>query len=296
MACLRVSKKHVEAADRGVAGIETIKLDVTSEDSIASSVATVKRLTGGSLDALLNNAGATYQLPLMDIDIEKARELFDLNTWAMLRMTRAFLPLLRKSTVGPKVINNISCSSLPAGGSPWQGAYNASKAATTSLTETLRLELAPLGVKVINLMTGSVISTIKENAPKTTLPSTSLYINAKETIEKVMSGGEAASNGADTAHWAAQVVRDLSKKSPPYWIFGGSCECQCSVAVVANIGHPGLHSILIPYIDSLIVRIGALLPVGFFDSIMRNFGALDVVQQEIRQPSGVKVAGSGVVM
>jgi 1-acylglycerone phosphate reductase len=62
-------------------GIETLILDVTSQESIQE----VSTLTGGSLDILLNNSGGGYHLPLTDVSIDAARELFDLNVWAVLR-------------------------------------------------------------------------------------------------------------------------------------------------------------------------------------------------------------------
>lgn len=245
--------KQVETA-----GIEILQLDVTSDESIANSVSAVKELTGGSLDALVNNAGAAYNMPLMDIDIEKARALFDLNTFSVITMTRAFLPLLMKSTSGAMVINNTSISSLSV--FPFAAVYGASKAAATSFTEALRLELAPFGIKLINLMTGSVKSGIWDNAPTPTLPPTSLYNIAKDVIEKAIGGGEIA-DGADPIMWAEQVVRDLEKRSPPHWIWRGRFTLQ--------------------------MRVICLLPIGFLDSTIRNLSGLTVLEQRIKEQGGV---------
>jgi NAD(P)-dependent dehydrogenase (short-subunit alcohol dehydrogenase family) len=57
------------------AGIETVLLNTLSDESISNCVAQVREMTGGSLDAVLNNAGAGYSMPLMDVDVAKAREL-----------------------------------------------------------------------------------------------------------------------------------------------------------------------------------------------------------------------------
>ena len=244
--------KQVEAA-----GIETVQLDTTSDESIAGSVSRVKELTGGSLDALLNNAGAGYSMPLMDLNIAKTRELFDLNVFSLLSVTRAFLPLLIKSTHGAILVNNTSISSLVTGALPFEGAYNSSKAAATSLTEVLRLELAPFGIKVINLMTGAVRSTFHDNAPRTTLPSTSLYNVAKETVEKTMTGEAATAGGADQIEWAEQVVKDLSKPNPSYWLWRGKY--------------------------SSLVRMASFLPVGFLDSSIKSKVGLDVVERKLQE-------------
>ncbi|KAH7007173.1 IBR finger domain protein [Ilyonectria destructans] len=242
--------KQVEAT-----GIEIIQLDINSDESIKNSVAEVQELTGGSLDALLNNAGAGYCMPLMDVDIGKARELFEINVFPLLSMTQSFLPLLMKSTRGPMVINNTSIASLTVGGLPFQGSYNASKAAAASLTETMRAELAPFGIKVINLMTGAVESNFFDNTPSATLPSNSLYNLAKEPIEKFMAGGHGVN--MDRFKWAEQVVKNLDKSHPPFWVWQGR------------------------YAKEL--RVGALLPVGFLDSFVKPMVGLDVLELKIQE-------------
>ncbi|RDA93320.1 hypothetical protein CP533_2031 [Ophiocordyceps camponoti-saundersi (nom. inval.)] len=242
------------------AGMETVQLDTTSDESIAACVVRVRDLTGGSLDVLLNNAGAGYSMPLMDLDIARARQLFDLNVFSIIAVTRAFFPLLTRSTWGGVVVNNTACSSLTTGALPFAGAYNASKAAAANLTEVLRLELAPFGIKVINLMTGSVRSTFHDNAPRATLPPTSLYNVAKEEVEKAMSGEEAAATGADPAQWAEQVVNDLGKSKPSHWLWRGKY--------------------------STLVRLASFLPVGFLDGSIKSKVGLDVVERRIREQGG----------
>ncbi|KAI0973354.1 hypothetical protein F4678DRAFT_477810 [Xylaria arbuscula] len=240
-------------------GIETVQLDTLSDESIASCAAKVKELTSGSLDGLLNNAGAGYNMPLLDIDVAKARQLFDLNVWSLINVTRGFLPLLMKSTHGAIVVNNTACSSLAAGSMPFSGAYNASKAAAASLTETLRLELQPFNTKVINLMTGGVRSTFHSNAPDATLPPTSLYNVAKESVERAMSGADAV-NGSNPAEWADEVAKELSKQNPPHWVWKGKF--------------------------STIVRVASHLPIGALDRSMKSLVGLDVVEKKIKEQGG----------
>lgn len=199
-------------------------------------------------------------MPLMDLDLAKARQLFDLNVFSLISVTRAFLPLLMKSTHGGMVVNNTSCSSLTPGAPPFQGAYNASKAAAINPTEVLRLELAPFGIKVTNLMTGAVRSTFIEKMPAT-LPSSSLYNVAKEAVEMAMGGGEdAATMGADPVKWAEQVVKDLGKPNPTYWVWKGKF--------------------------STIVWIASFLPIGFLDGSIRSKVGLDVVERNVQKAGG----------
>ncbi|KAK8137626.1 hypothetical protein PG984_003119 [Apiospora sp. TS-2023a] len=245
-------------------GIETIGLDVSSEESILASVAAVEQLTGGGpLDALVNNAGAGFPLPILDADLDAARALFDLNVFAALRVTRAYVPLLLRSGAaaagggGGLLINHTSTGSQTAGSVPFHGVYNASKAALASLTEGLRLELAPFGVRVVNLVTGAVRSTsFFDNSPPATLPPGSLYDVARDEVEKSMSDEHTAADGTEASVWAEAVVRDLSQASPPHWVWRGRHATE--------------------------VRLASHLPVGATDGIMRKVSGLDAVERKIK--------------
>ncbi|KAH8880854.1 NAD(P)-binding protein [Thozetella sp. PMI_491] len=244
------------------AGIETVQLDVGSDESVAAAVAQVKELTGGSLDTLVNNAGAGYCLPLLDIDLEEARNLFDLNVFSLLRVTRAFFPLLVKSKHGGLVVNNTSGFGFLTTATPFYGVYCASKAAAASFTEVLRLELEPFGIRVVNLVTGSVKSTFFDNAPKATLPPTSLYNAGKERIERAMSSEEQEKIGSDPTKWAESVVRDLNGSKPPHLLFRGKN---------ANLS-----------------RLVSILPVGLLDSVMKQMSGLDVFEKNFKDHGGLE--------
>jgi 1-acylglycerone phosphate reductase len=84
-------------------------------------------------------------MPLLDTDIEIVRNMFEVNLFALLATTQAFAPLLLKSKGTIVNIGSI------AGVAPlaWQGMYNTSKAAVNLLTDNLRIELEPFGVKVV---------------------------------------------------------------------------------------------------------------------------------------------------
>jgi 1-acylglycerone phosphate reductase len=75
-------------------GLILLSLDVTSPSSIAAAVEAVKAQTGGTLDYLVNNSGAMYTMPALDSDIEKSKQMFDVNFWGVLFMVQAFAPLL----------------------------------------------------------------------------------------------------------------------------------------------------------------------------------------------------------
>ncbi|KAF7558284.1 hypothetical protein G7Z17_g63 [Cylindrodendrum hubeiense] len=244
-------------------GIETVALDVLSPESISSCVAALVDKTGGTLDMLINNSGGGYSMPLMDADLDASRQLFELNVWAVLAVTQALLPLLLKSAFGGIIVNNTSVSSVVP--TPMAGIYNASKAAAAMLTDNMRLELAPFGIKVVDLKTGAVKSRFfgnQEGGTDPTLPENSLYNVAKEEVEAVLAGRKMESSMLDSDDWAKQVVAKLLAKSPPTQIWKGG--------------------------NAFLVWVGTkFLPSQFLESDLWKIGALDVVQRNLNVAAGV---------
>lgn len=203
--------------------IETVTLDVLSDSSIESCVTEISNLTGGTLDILINNAGGGYNMPVADVDIGKAKQLFELNVWSYLSITQTFLPLLlssSKSTGSALIVNNTSISSIAP--TPHSSVYHASKAAAAMFSDHERIELAPFGIKVIDLKTGCVKSNFHSNrSDDSTLPADSIYAPVREETERAMRA-EHFSARQDLTEWADQVVGDLLKKNPPARVWRGT--------------------------------------------------------------------------
>lgn len=147
-------------------GIEVFKLDVVDSASVKDVAQKVSNATGGTLDILVNNAGTGrkglcewhllsvkqlrltllkgYGMTVLDSDMDLARKLFELNVLAIISTTQAFSPLLIKSQ--GLVVNTGSIVGITP--VPFQGLYNASKAGVHMLSDTMRLELKPFGVRV----------------------------------------------------------------------------------------------------------------------------------------------------
>lgn len=78
----------------GLPNVTLLAMDVTSQSSIESAVAVISKQTGGKLDYLVNNAGLLYTMPVLDLDIDLARQMYDVNFWGVLAVTKAFAPLV----------------------------------------------------------------------------------------------------------------------------------------------------------------------------------------------------------
>ncbi|KAI0532009.1 short-chain dehydrogenase/reductase [Xylaria digitata] len=207
-------------------GIEILVLDVTSKHSIEAAVTRIASATGGKLEILINNAGVMHIMPFADTDVEVARKLFDVNVLGVFAVTKAFLPLLlaaadthraQDERIRPLVVNIGSVNEVfrPT----FFSIYNASKAAVEALGGTIRTELAPLGVQVVTIKTGSVRTSLFDNAAPTRLPEDSLYQPAKAWIEgrKMLSTGRFIS----AEDYAKKVVTELLQPSVKRIIWAG---------------------------------------------------------------------------
>jgi NAD(P)-dependent dehydrogenase (short-subunit alcohol dehydrogenase family) len=148
-------------------------LDVTNESSIASARAHIELNLGiDGLDGLVNNAGIPLGGPLEFLDIQQFRSQLEVNVLGVVAVTQAFLPLLRSA--GGRIVNIGSIHGRVA--LPLYGPYAASKHALVALTESLRVEVAPWGMRVILVEPGDTVTAIWRkigamvDAMPTTLP------------------------------------------------------------------------------------------------------------------------------
>ena len=139
---------------------------------------------------------------------------------------------------------------------PFQGTYNASKAAIATYCDTLRLELAPFSVRVSDLKTGAVHSNIN-NGPAPRLPKDSIYAPAREAVEKSMSLEDVVKTAMAQEVWAKATVADLLKKNPPPNIWRGT--------------------------NAWLVWLGTKLPFGWLDGTVKKIVGLDVVEQKLKE-------------
>lgn len=120
------------------------RCDVTDEDSVRSFVeATVHQL--GRIDVFINNAGFAHAGHIVDTPVADWQALFDTNLFGAVRACRAVIPQMRQQRAG-HLVNIASFAGIA--NAPTMAAYNASKAALISLSETLRMELNDDGIGV----------------------------------------------------------------------------------------------------------------------------------------------------
>lgn len=172
------------------------------------------------------------------------------------------------------IVNHTSVGSKAA--LPFQGIYNASKAALAMLSETMRLELeGSFGVRVIDLKTAGVRTNIIENNNvnrvkggdaggtnggggngEGVLPAGSIYEPAREIVEKAMSQDDLRERGISAQQWADEVVPILLGKNPPGVIWKGE--------------------------SALIARIAVAVPGNLAEGVLKKMTGLDEVERVIK--------------
>jgi NAD(P)-dependent dehydrogenase (short-subunit alcohol dehydrogenase family) len=114
------------------------------------------------LQVLVNNAGIRLAfLPIEETPEQDWRRTFDVNFFGTVEMTRRAIPVLRAS--GRGVICTLSTSAL-LWNTPFLSAYRPSKAALSAFCEALRVEMAPFGIRVVEILPGATVSAINADS------------------------------------------------------------------------------------------------------------------------------------
>lgn len=150
------------AAERELANdgdVRFVELDVTADASVQAAARWVRE-TFGRLDALINNAGVARGSPKpSETHVEDLREVYETNVFAVVRVTNAFLPLLREAMAG-RIVNVTSKRGSIGEEGAWVGqpvmAYSSSKTALNAVTAHYARELIGTSVKVNGAAPGHV--------------------------------------------------------------------------------------------------------------------------------------------
>lgn len=179
------------------ARVVPVKLDVTSDTDVAAAAALATDVT-----LLINNAGVNHNTALLLApDLAIAREEIEINYIAPLHLARAFAPALIKNSGAMLNILTI----LARVNLPFMGSYCASKAAALSLTQGLRGELAPKGVRVVAALPGAVDTRMTAGLP---IPKMTTEEAAREILDGFEAGEEDIYVGEMAKGLAASLAQD----------------------------------------------------------------------------------------
>jgi NAD(P)-dependent dehydrogenase (short-subunit alcohol dehydrogenase family) len=225
------------------ANLTPIVCDITNAEQVERLAQTVATATP-HLDALLNNAGTAFAAPLELLSLEDLTAQFEINVVAQVSVIQALLPQL-KSAKGT-IINVSSVNGKIS--TPMVGAYAASKFALEAISDALRVEIAPFGVRVVVIEPGSSPTNIWQTSMKRSLEALEShrvgeYAKLLTTFEKLANA--LGKRGFPPQHFVDTVERILTSPRPR-------------------------TRYVVPRQASLDVTLRRFLPDTVFDSILRR--------------------------
>lgn len=192
-----------------VGAFNSLRMDVTDDASVNEAV---QQIYGscGRIDAVINNAGNGIAGAVEETSSQEAMAQLDTNFFGVHRVCRAVLPIMRQQR-GGVIINISSLAGLLA--VPFQAFYSASKFAMEGLTEALRMEVKPFGIRVVLIEPGDFKTEFPTNRRNTAeAEKSSIYREQVDRCVGVMQ--EEEKNGHDPLEIARLAERIIHDPSP----------------------------------------------------------------------------------
>lgn len=139
----------------------------------------------GKIDLLINNAGYGVSGVTELVEEQESQQIFGTNFFGVLNSTKLALPLMKK---GGRIINiSSACAIFPL---PYRSLYCASKAAVSMLSQSMRMELAPYGIDIVDVCPGDVKTNFTKNRVKGIITNHRYNDRVKKATEKLDSREE----------------------------------------------------------------------------------------------------------
>jgi len=191
-------------------GMKTLALDVLQPAQFDQVISTIGK-EQGRLDILVNNAGYAAIGPLAEMPMTQLRREFETNVLAPMALIQSARYLLRSAKGCVIQIGSVSATLT----TPFAGAYCASKAALHNLSDALRMELAPFGIRVLIVAPGAIRSGFGEASNKglnDTLAPDSWYAPVRDAIAARATASQ--ENPSSAEDLAQVIVREAGKTNP----------------------------------------------------------------------------------
>jgi NAD(P)-dependent dehydrogenase (short-subunit alcohol dehydrogenase family) len=196
--------------------IKVVQLDVTNDTSVQQAFQYIVEREG-HIDLLVNNAAYTQLGSVEDLSSEEVQSQFNTNVFGIFRTIREVIPIMRKQSIGGTIINIGSANGFF--GAPCISAYAATKFALEGLTQSLRFELAPFGIRV---------SIIEPGAVNTDVTKYSMYVPKKiraanstspfaEMTKSIMEKSKALIKMGSSPKLVAEIVLKIANTDKPEW-------------------------------------------------------------------------------
>jgi NAD(P)-dependent dehydrogenase (short-subunit alcohol dehydrogenase family) len=189
------------------AGVTYLDLDVTSDESVAAAVKQVIDQFG-QIDVLVNNAGVGSTGAGEEFSITQTQDIFDINVYGVMRMTKAVLPHLRAQGHG-RIINVSSLSGFVP--SPFMTVYVATKHAIEGYSQSLDHEVREYGVRVLLVEPGPINTPFAGHSVEADSPMP-LYAAGRRNYDELLAKN--LSSGDDPVVVAKVIVAAATDRNP----------------------------------------------------------------------------------
>lgn len=209
---IATARKVEQLSSLQKSGIAVRALDVNDSQAVKTCLHSILA-DEGRIDVLVNNAGFGQFGPLIDIDESQLQEQFQTNVFAPLRLAQQVAPFMKEQGSG-LILNMGSISGLVT--TPFAGAYCASKAALHSLSEAMRMELAPFNIHVVTVQPGAIASSFGDSAERRlegVVGPKSWYVGLKENIHTRAQLSQSAATPSEK--FAMDLVAQVTRPHPP---------------------------------------------------------------------------------
>jgi NAD(P)-dependent dehydrogenase (short-subunit alcohol dehydrogenase family) len=207
-------------------------LDVTDAGAIPVLVAGVIRDLG-RIDVLVNNAGYGLFGAVEELDDTESRRVFETNFFGSLNLIRAVLPHFRERRSG-QIVNISSIAGFM--GIPGVGLYCASKFAVTALSESLALELAPFGIRVMVVQPGGFRTNFAGGSMALAAKTMHEYDGTPAAMPRGMQQHYHGTQQGDPVKAARAIVTAVDSKNPPVHLLLGPDAVARARHKLAEIG------------------------------------------------------------
>jgi NAD(P)-dependent dehydrogenase (short-subunit alcohol dehydrogenase family) len=217
-------------------------MDVNSDASVEQAVETILAREG-RLDVVVNNAGFSLVGPVEETSLEEAQAQFETNFFGVLRVCRAVLPAMRKQRSG-YIVNVSSVAGVI--GIPFQSIYSASKFALEGLTEALRIEVQPYGIRAVLIEPGD--------------------IHTDATVHRHRAQAAQEGSAYEERYRRSVAVMEADETNGP----SPMIVAHLLERIIANPS-PRLRYPVGPVVDKLAIAVKRMVPYPFFESVLSKY-------------------------
>lgn len=192
--------------------VHRLELDVTSDENVSNVITTILE-EQKKIDIVVNNAGMMVPGAAIDLTMEEAKKTIDTNFFSVLRVAKAVIPVMASRRSGT-IVNIGSVAGNVT--TPWDGLYDASKAAVHSISETLFMECKPFNIDICLIAPGFTVSNMATNSVLN-IPKSTLYTEQIDTIHERVKR-IASDDAMPLDKFATKVVNHVTKPHPSFYL------------------------------------------------------------------------------